>query len=479
MPDVRFVGRRREIQCLEESPQVELPACWKEAGVYLITGGTGGLGLLVAREMARHTRHLKLVLAGRATLSAARSEQLRVLQSLGAQVEYCSADLRDPGAIRELIVHVVGKFGALDGIIHAAGVHRDSLLIHKSESDLRDVLSLKVTSVAALDEATADLGLDCFVLFSSVSAVFGNAGQADYAAANAFMDGYAEYRDSLVRKGERSGRSVSINWPLWADGGMQVEEPLRERLWRASGLVPLQTEPGLAALGRALRSDALQLAVLSGDAARIRNWLLDAGAHRPRRQPSHGTATSVPEELLTERTGVHLTRVLAGNLGMSAQSVDPRTALEHYGLNSVLVMEVTHSLESQFGPLPKALLFEHYTVEKLTAYFMQFHREQLRALLGTWEASRDVSPIAVLPVRRAALDNSRSRLRRRPAARSVEGVGGGRREGGGALDIAIVGISGRYPQARTLEEFWENLRSGKDCITEIPAQRWDHSRYFG
>ncbi|MGH9486284.1 MAG: beta-ketoacyl synthase N-terminal-like domain-containing protein, partial [Terriglobales bacterium] len=171
-------------------------------------------------------------------------------------------------------------------------------------------------------------------------------------------------------------------------------------------------------------------------------------------------------------------RQLARTLKLAVEKVEVDAALEKYGVDSVLALRMVGDLERVFGRLPKTLLFEQRSVRALVAYFMSAHRERLQALLQPkWREVGESVPEGER-ASGGARALGRSRVALRPA-RSVEGVGGGRREGGGALDIAIVGISGRYPQARTLEEFWENLRSGKDCITEIPAQRWDHSRYFG
>ena len=105
----------------------------------------------------------------------------------------------------------------------------------------------KVAGVVNLDNASRDFELEHFVCFSSVTSVLGNPGQTDYAAANGFMDRYAAWRNSQVAKGECHGRTVSINWPLWADGGMQVDDAIVNRL-KQSGQAPLGTEQGLASM---------------------------------------------------------------------------------------------------------------------------------------------------------------------------------------------------------------------------------------
>src|SRR4029077_19023316 len=112
--------------------------------------------------------------------------------------------------------------GPLTGVVHCAGVVRDAYIANKTPDEVRAVLAPKIAGLHALDEATRHCALDFIVLFSSISAVLGNPGQADYAGANTYMDEFAEHRNRLVEQGQRSGYSLSINWPLWRDGGMHV-----------------------------------------------------------------------------------------------------------------------------------------------------------------------------------------------------------------------------------------------------------------
>src|SRR5690606_6445065 len=113
-------------------------------------------------------------------------------------------------------------------------VIRDSFLLNKTEEELRAVFAAKVAGLVNLDEATAGLPLDFLVAFSAGAGVFGNVGQGDYAMANAFMDEYMRGRAAAVISGARQGRSLSIDWPLWAHGGMKVD-PLTASRLRAAG----------------------------------------------------------------------------------------------------------------------------------------------------------------------------------------------------------------------------------------------------
>jgi len=203
---VRSVASWEEI-----APPADADLPWKSGGVYLISGGAGGLGLLLAEAAARAVSSPILVLVGRSVLSEGLRSRLSGLEALGARIEYRSLDVSDHVAVSALVSEVVAAHGRLDGVVHAAGVLRDGLVAGKSAADLRAVLAPKVSGLVALDEATRDVALEWLVCFSSITAVWGNVGQADYAAANGFLDSYAAYRNALVARGLRRGRTVSIN----------------------------------------------------------------------------------------------------------------------------------------------------------------------------------------------------------------------------------------------------------------------------
>ncbi|WP_230646945.1 SDR family NAD(P)-dependent oxidoreductase, partial [Bradyrhizobium sp. Leaf401] len=228
--------------------------------MYLITGGAGGLGLIFAKEIAERVRSARLVLTGRSALDA---EKQRQLEALGAQVVYRQLDVADGASVSGLLGWIAQEYGGLHGILHSAGVIQDSFILNKTAAEVRAVLSPKVAGVVNLDEASRQHALDFLVLFGSGAGAMGSVGQADYAAANAFLDAYASYRNDLVAAGQRHGRTVSIAWPLWRSGGMKMEEA-KERLLRGLGMTALESAAGIAALYAALASGEERVVVLAG-----------------------------------------------------------------------------------------------------------------------------------------------------------------------------------------------------------------------
>src|SRR5262249_44146004 len=149
--------------------------------------------------------------------------------------------------------------------------------------------------------------------------------------------------------------------------------------------------------------------------------------------------------------------------------LDPSSPLERYGIDSLLVVGLTNELEKSFGSLSKTLLFETQTIQALTEFFLQEHREQLEKLLQVNEsAARSVSAASMAPNLRTGRGRKQIRFVMETSPATTEKQ---------RFDIAIIGVSGRYPKARNLDEFWMNLREGRDCITEIPRDRWDHALY--
>ncbi|WP_437923086.1 SDR family NAD(P)-dependent oxidoreductase [Sorangium sp. So ce291] len=460
--EVRYHDGQRLARSFEPfQPDASRPLPLREEGVYVITGGAGGLGFILSDYLARRYR-AKLVLCGRSPLSALQASRIRTLEATGAEVLYLRADVGQRDQASAVLHEARSRFGGIHGVVHAAGALRDALLAKKNPADVAAVISPKVTGTLHLDELTREDHLDFFLLCSSVAAILGSAGQADYAYGNAFMDAFAAFREEQRHGGRRSGLTVSVNWPLWQEGAMRPDADAIAWMTRATGMVPMATEQGLAALEDCLRAGGPQIAVLTGDPGKI--LALFSGERAA--PTASGPAAVGPAEpgAHASRAVGFLKRVFSEQWQLPIHRIDAEQSLDQYGLDSIMAMSLTRRLETFFGELPKTLLFEHQTVAALAGYFARHHAEALRRVVG------DGAPAAAPPPRPAAAPAPRASSAPRlpaPQAGSPE-----------RLDIAIVGISGRYPMAPDLDAFWENLKAGRDCIVEIPADRWDHGRYF-
>ncbi|MFI5793685.1 ACP S-malonyltransferase [Streptomyces sp. NPDC051677] len=240
-----------------------------DGGVYVVTGGVGGLGLLFAEHLARRAPGARLVLSGRSELGPERSAAVRRIADLGADVEYVRADVGDERDARRLIERVRDRHGGIDGVIHSAGCVKDGLLADRTGREVDAVLSGKVLGALHLDDLTRDDDLAFFMAFSSLTALIGNPGQTDYAYANRFLCAFARHRERLRLAGERKGSSIAVVWPSWRHGGMKADAGTEEALLGRLGLALLETPQGTAAFDRALARQESEFGVLHADPARL------------------------------------------------------------------------------------------------------------------------------------------------------------------------------------------------------------------
>ncbi|MGW0791222.1 SDR family NAD(P)-dependent oxidoreductase [Streptomyces sp. NPDC002911] len=460
-----------------EVPVTPRPVRWRAGGVYLITGGAGGLGPVFAEEIARRAKGAVICLTGRSPLSPERDAVLDALRAGGAEAEYHVLDAADGPATGRLVADLERRHGALRGVIHAAGVIQDNFLTKKPVAEFRRVLAPKLDGCRSLDEATKDADLDFFVLFSSITGATGNVGQGDYAVANAFLDEFARQRGALVDAGRRSGRTVAIGWPLWHGGGMGADEATRRVLRVRSGLLPMTTEAGVAAFHRALVSGETHVVVGAGEEARLLA-LLDGdeehsrsdgpAAHQPGTGEADGVDAAEDDRALEARTVRFLKEELSRITQLPLAELDEDEPLGSYGMDSILATELTSGLATTFGSLSMTLLFEYHTLAELGAYFVAGHRTTLDTLFA-----RTGAPVAQAAPKTAAAPAPVS-----PAGAVREVAHGAGSQQSAALDIAIIGLSGRYPESRDVREYWQNLRDGRDCVVEVPEDRWDWRAYY-
>ncbi|QRN93164.1 SDR family NAD(P)-dependent oxidoreductase [Archangium violaceum] len=469
--EVRYLeDGTRQVRTLKELSPVELrgtgtPARLRDGGVYWITGGLGGLGLIFARHLGR-VGSAKLVLTGRSPLSDEKRVQLDALRASGATVEYLQGDIAVREDVQRIVAEIKRRHGRLNGVIHSAGLIRDAFIIKKTEAEIATVMAPKVGGVVNVDLATREEPLDFFVVFSSMTSLLGNVGQADYSAANAFLDGYAEYRQRLVQEGERSGKTLSVSWPLWKEGGMGVDEESLQLLQRRLGMSPMRTETGLAVFDRLLEAECHHLLVLEGDVPRLRRQVLEAGLFRSAVEEKREAARPTELDDGALRRGVldALKELLAGVIKIPSSKIDETESFEMYGIDSIMIGQINRILDEVLGDnlVSKTLFYEYRTLADLADYFLQEQREAV---------SRWVGPKAPEP----RVQGESAPMARQEGTEPVPGRVPPRDDD---TPIAIIGLSGRYPGAEDIRQFWNNLRDAKESIGVIPGERWDVERHY-
>jgi acyl transferase domain-containing protein/acyl carrier protein/thioesterase domain-containing protein len=356
----------------------------KEDGVYLITGGFGGLGQIFSTHINR-TKNTKIILAGRSALS---EDKEKFLSSL-SHAEYYVCDVSVKEEVVLLIAKIKKQYGKLDGVIHSVGALRDSLIINKIPEEVMSVLSSKILGTKNLDEVISDDAIDFMLYFSSISSVLGNIGQADYASANAYLDNYALYRETQRSQGKRKGTTLSINWPLWAEGGMQVSDDVAHYLKEQWGMVPLPKEEGLAFFNQALMACKNQIALVFGVKKKIDKMLLTS------------EKCDLKEELLEnslvlqDRVMSDIHEMVSELLKIDISDILVDEELRDYGLDSILLMRFSNKINTHYDlNLAPTVFFNYPTIELLSTYLIEEHSSQLLksdSIVGTSESFEDTT----------------------------------------------------------------------------------------
>jgi acyl transferase domain-containing protein/acyl carrier protein len=429
-PVVALRGGERRVQVFEKNPlePTDRPV-FRNQGAYLIVGGLGGIGLILARHLAR-TARAPLVLTRRSPFperaewdawlagqgeadprTAQVIRTVRELEDLGAEVMVASADVADEAAMGALVAAARERFGALHGVIHAAGVLGPEAfqpLIRSGREDAALHFQPKARGVLVLERVLRGVELDFCLLFSSISTVLGGFGNVVYAAANQFMDSFAEQRNR-----DPGPAWISVAWDSWTHDRVGGDKGGVGTTLSELAATPAE---GCDALERVLASGLRRLVQSTGDlGARLDQWV---------RRPEPPAAASSRRELGPGPAGDELERRIAAiwrrHLGVE---VGPEENFFDLGGNSLLGMQVIADVNRDLGvEVTPIALFESPTVRAL---------------------ARHLGPRPPVEAPRRAR----------------------RRRSDGESEIAVISMAGRFPGARNVEELWENLRAGRETIS--------------
>ena len=342
---------------------------------YLITGGLGALGLHTAAHLAQLGAG-DIVLTGRRTPDAEAQRAIAdITERYRCRIHSFAADVGDEAQAGELIERIRSELPPLAGVAHLAGVLDDALLPQQSLESFRTTLAPKAFGACYLDRLTKNDDLEFFIVYSSVSSVFGSPGQANYAAANALLDG-------LVAQRKAQGLpATSVNWGPWAKGGMATSRAARANLG-AQGLIPLEPTAALNALGEIVAHGIGQATVIKANWQRAAKVL---GGSRPpildHVLPSAVAPPTGDNELLRQlqevsvaQRGSFLTEHLQHELRdfLRLAQLPPATSrFLELGMDSLMAVELRNRLLGQFGSaftISATAVFDYPTIESLAGY---------------------------------------------------------------------------------------------------------------
>jgi myxalamid-type polyketide synthase MxaE and MxaD len=338
--------------------EAEAPLRLRDDASYLVTGGLGALGTVVARWLAKSgAKHL--ILLSRRGVSPAHATAVSELAALGAQVHPVAADVADEERLRAALRELAGKgVPQVAGVFHAAGAVALSPITELRPEDLDAIYRSKVDGTEVLDRVFAGAALDYFVLFSSASAILGSPSLGAYAAANAFMDGVAHARRA------RGQVALSVNWGPWAGEGMAQETGASRGPLRLRGMGAILPERGAALLETFLTAGLTQISVLPIDFGVFRAAYssfakspflseLSGGAPSSAPAPSSHPAASVLREAVTEDRRERVEEYLLTRAAVALQappgSLDAESSLIELGLDSLMLVELRLEIERSLG----------------------------------------------------------------------------------------------------------------------------------
>ena len=342
---------------------------------YLITGGLGGLGLAVASWMVEHGAR-QLALVARHEPQGAAAEAIAQLERSGARILALRADVSQPADVEQMIATIGGELAPLRGVIHAAGVLDDGVLLNQTAERFATVMAPKVAGSWNLHQATRDLPLDFFVMFSGAGTLLGSPGQGNYAAANAFLDGLAHARRAEGLPAQ------SIAWGPWSEVGLAARADRGGRM-ALRGVRSLTPSDGVEALGRVMRDRATQIAVLPLDVRQcLQSYPVLAGSPLfellARGVPDRATAaqatfrptlSALPPAERRAALEHHLRDHAAGVLGLPAARIGLREPLNNLGFDSLMTLELRNRIESSLGlKLSATVVWNHPTIRALAEY---------------------------------------------------------------------------------------------------------------
>jgi NADPH:quinone reductase-like Zn-dependent oxidoreductase/thioesterase domain-containing protein/acyl carrier protein len=376
-------------------------------GSYLITGGLGGFGLAVAKWLVENGAR-NVALTGRSGASSREAKRaIAKMRRQGAKVLVVKADVTDQGQVARVLDQVKCRLGPLRGVFHAAMVLDDGLLTQLSDERFANVMSPKVMGAWNLHTATAKFRLDHFVMFSSVSALIGAAGQANYASANCFLDALAHHRRALGLA------ALTVNWGAIADVGILARNARAAEHLALHGVHAIAPAQATEMLGTLMQSDGAQIAFMHIDWQKV--FGLGKGSTASPRfseviEPSaevdpgnhkqlHRMISSAPNEKRLAMTCSMVGESVAKVLRVNSERLETSRPLREMGLDSLMAFELLNRLEAQFGvSLPASRISASSTINGLATIVLEsFGLEPVKKVTANATAHRASNGMFLAP----------------------------------------------------------------------------------
>lgn len=433
----------------------------KRNGTYLITGGMGKLGYLYAAHLAEKYS-ANLILTGRGKLDVERERKLRSLEENGGRALYFQADVCDKQKMEQVIEKGISEFGSLNGVLYMAGIANEASILKKSTVDFYQTIAPKIEGIQILNDVLNKFTIDFVCYFSSLAAILGDFGMCDYSIGNRFMMAYASYMNQLYNNGSVTRKTIVIGWPLWRDGGMKLKNGKDEEYLKASGQRFLETKEGIHCFEQILSKPTKQYFIITGDKKTIFNKF------NIERQESEGTfpnmknrteeLSTIQRDKLNGTVTVALKEIINQMQGIAIENIDENAYLTDYGFDSISLFDLARKVSEYLSiEISASSILGYPTIADLAEYITKTYKDELekrnltnlKHIDNTFDENEHEKHGTI----EVCNDDVETQTCNEP--------------------IAIIGISGRFPQADNVEELWDKMYTAKDCITDIPKERWE------
>ncbi|WP_010097991.1 SDR family NAD(P)-dependent oxidoreductase [Ornithinibacillus scapharcae] len=443
----------------------------KKGGVYLLTGGVGGLGMIFSRWLAQKYQ-AKLILVNRSSKES-KKEKLQELIDIGAEVVYYSADVSNTEQLKQAIKAGKERFGKLDGVIHAAGIEGQGSILQKTVKEYLRCLGPKIQGTLALEQALQGEKIDFICYFSSSSAIIGDFGNCDYAVGNRFLMSYGGHR----HQAGYPGKTVVINWPLWKSEGMGFADEEGSKMYlKSSGQRFLESEEGTEIFEKLLQQTNIQHLVMTGNKERINKFLgieeetkrevkQEIKKHNVMVQSGKGRRPEMKDWSIEQCVLWELKDAVRQILKIPIEKLEIEENLADFGFDSISLIDFGDSISKRYKlDITPDVFFGYPTLKRLSGYLLDKYAAEMEEFYSeTKEEIPDTSNKVLNPTHNLDRKNKRNSRRKR--------IGKNPRIKEEIDSIAIIGMSGRFPEARSIDELWSILIEGREAIHEAPAER--------
>lgn len=417
---------------------------FRDNATYVLSGGTGAIGKILLKELSKRYKS-NYILLGRSEANQEIRALEREYSTNGSNVVYFSCDITDKNEMKFISTKIKSQYGDVNGVIHLAAVLHDGMAVFKTEKDFLEVIDTKVLGAENLYQNFRSEKLEFITFCSSISALTGNIGQCDYSYANAYIEALA------LKINQQSGKKLAnaVGFPLWENGGLKPAQ----NIIQSKGI---SDQEGIDIFMSGYGFDENVIYYIEENTLKVMKSVNEKDISIDVKDYKDGK--------LNELTEQYLIKVIANEMKISEDKLTVVEDLNEIGLDSIMVMEITKNIEKDLGSISKTLFFEFSDIRSLVRALIKSKRNKLEVLFADklHTANRKAKEV-IVPEEVSVIH--------KPIKNKIE-------KKVQSSDIAIVGMAGRYPMSNDMEEFWNNLSSGKDCIVEIPKERWDYRKYF-